>query len=182
LTLNVMLDLETLGTRPGCVILSAGMVAFTWDAIQANPFYAEIFTPSCLGAGLVIDPMTAKWWASQTEREILDRTGSASQSLSLGLVLSLIRRWFEELGPAEGIRVWGNGADFDLPILAHAFAVCGYEEPPWGPYAVRCYRTLKTLRPDIAIVRTGTHHNALNDARAQANHTMHLGHIIGVPR
>jgi hypothetical protein len=177
-----MLDLETLGTRPGCVILSAGMVAFTWDAIQANPFYAEIFTPSCLGAGLVIDPMTAKWWASQTEREILDRTGSASQSLSLGLVLSLIRRWFEELGPAEGIRVWGNGADFDLPILAYAFAVCGYEEPPWGPYAVRCYRTLKTLRPDIAIVRTGTHHNALNDARAQANHAMHLGHIIGVPR
>jgi DNA polymerase III epsilon subunit-like protein len=181
-TTNVMIDTETLGTRPGCVILSVGMVAFTWDAIQPNPFYAEVFTPSCLGAGLVIDPMTAKWWASQTEREILDRTGSSRQSLSLGLVLSLIRRWFEDLGPAEGILVWGNGADFDLPILAHAFAVCGYGAPPWGHYAGRCYRTLKNLRPEVAINRQGAHHNALDDARAQANHAMRLGHIIGVPR
>jgi hypothetical protein len=40
----------------------------------------------------------------------------------------------------------------------------------WRSYNSRCYRTVKQQFPDITIVRSGTHHNALDDARAQAAH------------
>ena len=69
--------------------------------------------------------------------------------------------------------VWGNGADFDNPILAAAYRRLNMPLP-WGAYAGRCYRTLKSLRPDIRLERQGTHHNALDDAVSQAEHAVRL--------
>jgi len=78
--------------------------------------------------------------------------------------------------------VWGNGADFDLPILAAAYKAAG-GPPPWKPYNGRCYRTLKNLAPSIKLERQGTHHQALDDAVCQAKHLIkiveHLGITLG---
>jgi exodeoxyribonuclease VIII len=71
--------------------------------------------------------------------------------------------------------VWGNGADFDLPILSAAYVAAGFGGPPWKPYNGRCYRTLKNLRPDVPRPeRRGTAHNALDDAVFQAEHAIAL--------
>ena len=43
---------------------------------------------------------------------------------------------------------------------------------PWKYYNDRCYRTVKNLRPDVPMIRGGTHHNALDDAKSQATHLM----------
>ena len=179
--MNVMLDLETLGTKPGCAILAIGMVAFEWDRVLPTTFYHEINTRSCLVAGLTIDPETEKWWRERDGNQLIHRASFVTTP-PLAAVLVAAKAWIELQGPLEQTLVWGNGADFDLPILAHAYTVCGFGGAPWLPYAGRCYRTLKNLRPEIKIVRQGDHHNALDDARSQAVHAMTLGHIIGVPQ
>jgi inhibitor of KinA sporulation pathway (predicted exonuclease) len=38
----------------------------------------------------------------------------------------------------------------------------------------RCYRTVKNQYPDVKLTRTGTYHNALDDARTQAEHLVQI--------
>lgn len=45
---------------------------------------------------------------------------------------------------------------------------------PWPHWNDRCYRTLKAMRPDVKMERTGTHHNAVDDATSQARHALAL--------
>jgi inhibitor of KinA sporulation pathway (predicted exonuclease) len=48
-------------------------------------------------------------------------------------------------------------------------------QAPWKFYNDRCYRTLKAMYPHIKMPkRTGTHHNALDDAISQVNHLILL--------
>lgn len=142
---------------------------------------------SCLAAGLVEDPATLEWWESQLRREaypapyiagnsILDET---SASVAIGDALHQFAFWLQQVSPlAKDLLVYGNGADFDLPILAEAYRRCGLRTP-WLPYSGRCYRTLKNLRPEVKLVRTGAHHNALDDARSQAEHAVRLLNELG---
>ncbi len=67
------------------------------------------------------------------------------------------------------VMIWGNGADFDLPLLWSAFRAVGIMKP-WAPYSGRCYRTMKNLVPTVMMMREGMHHRALDDAISQANH------------
>lgn len=65
--------------------------------------------------------------------------------------------------------MWSNGADFDLPMLAHAFTECGIEIP-WKFYNSRCFRTYKNLpgAKTIRLPSAGVKHNAMADAYTQA--------------
>lgn len=171
--MNVMIDLETLGTRAGCVILSIGAAWFDEKDI-IHRHHVIISTASCLDAGLRTEDGTIKWWDGQTEEARRTVVVAASPDATpLGRALyKLADRMFTD---PKGILVWGNGADFDLPILSAAYVACGFGGPPWKPYNGRCYRTLKNLRPDIvAPKREGVAHNALDDAVFQANHAILL--------
>lgn len=77
----------------------------------------------------------------------------------------------------DGALVWGNGADFDNPILATAYGALNQVQP-WKPYNGHCYRTLKSLVKGPKIERTGTHHNAVDDARSQALHAIQLLRVL----
>jgi len=63
---RVMIDIETLGTEPGCAILSIGAVHFT-AAGRGETLYRNIDRASCEDAGLEIDEETVKWWSEQDE-------------------------------------------------------------------------------------------------------------------
>lgn len=171
---NVMLDLETLGTRPGCTILSIGAVTFDRDGIGISKFYTLIRRRSCAYAGLHEDPATIAWWRKQPAEaaNILDLADDSVLLYDLASALRDFDRW---LFDCDGVLMWGNGADFDNAILKEAYARCGYIELPWGIYNDRCYRTLKNLRPNITLVRNeADKHNAINDAEYQANHAIML--------
>ena len=45
---------------------------------------------------------------------------------------------------------------------------------PWTFWQERDLRTLKGLSPDLRIERSGTHHNALDDALHQARLVQHI--------
>ena len=185
LTVRIMLDLETLGTRAGCGVISIGAKRFDSDA----EFHQVISQESNLWAGLEENLETVQWHHKQ-EYENAPGTYTASSYRAngssvrnLGTALFLFGMWLGEQGAdpnGKTTEVWGNGADFDLPILGHAYQACGMQIP-WQPYMGRCYRTLKNMRPEIALERTGKHHNALDDAKSQAGHAVRLLNALGVP-
>jgi hypothetical protein len=167
---HIMLDLETLGTAPGAVVLSIGAVCFTYDGLSDSTFYRVINLNSAKSVGLKVDPDTETWWRKQSiqAQEVLSKAEHTQESKHITLVLSDFSAWVG----TSGARVWSNGSDFDQPLLAACYAAIG-RKVPWKYYHSRCYRTLKAL-VDLPLVRIGLHHDALDDARTQAAHAVKI--------
>jgi DNA polymerase III epsilon subunit-like protein len=170
---HTMIDLETLGTSPGCVILSIGAVFFDKRLGLGDEFYTVVNTESCLAHKLHVLQSTVDWWAGQSEEAktvlaLADAKGSAPLPAALEELNKFILK-------GTGTRIWGNGADFDNAILSAAYYNTGVK-PAWQPYNGRCYRTIKNLYPGqrMGKKRQGTHHNALDDAKSQADHLIEL--------
>lgn len=160
---HVMLDLETLGTAPGCVILSIGAVEFGPDGLGAE-FDVAISIDDCEDYGLTVDTLTEQWWEQQS-KEARDAAFGGSYALREALAL------FDGFYVGAGARcLWGHGASFDAPVLAAAYAAMGWKEP-WAYNATRCTRTLYEVAgvdPKAPEFQVGVQHNALDDAKAQA--------------
>ena len=160
--MDVMVDLETLGTTPGCVILSIGAVAFDRRAgsLEAE-FYVNLDPASCEESGLRVNPQTVEWWSRQSAEA---RAALETGQVPLAQALADFTAFFRSVG---GRTIWGHGATFDPPVLEAAYRVLGLN-PPWKYWAVRDTRTLYELA-DVAPDRNqGVHHNALADALSQA--------------
>lgn len=171
--MNVMVDLETLGNGNSAVIVSIGAVKFdVLTGLSEDTFYAVVDPETCVSAGMQMDASTVVWWMSQS-----DSARSMFQDASkVSLMDALLRfsAWFP-----TGACLWGNGATFDNIILRSAYQLTG-NKTPWDFWNDRCYRTLKNLNPNIKHERTGTHHNALDDAIFQAEHAVKILASMGV--
>lgn len=167
---DVMTDLETLGTAPGSAILSIGAVFFDPETGALGPqFHEKITLASCEAAGLRVDVSTVLWWMAQSP-EARQAVFFDKEALPLGAVLTNFRGFlYGAEGGSEKVRIWGNGAAFDNVLLRDAYLKVGLITP-WNHWNDRCYRTLKSLRPDVKMERSGTHHDALDDAVSQARH------------
>lgn len=160
--MHIMLDLETLGTNPGCVVVSIGAVPF--DPVKGyvgDGFYRPIALKSAQEAGLTIMADTVGWWLQQSSEA---RGALFANPAPLAFALDEFSLWWRE---NQGVEVWGHGASFDPPILEAAYAAVG-RRVPWRFPDVRDTRTLFDLagvKPDRAV---GVHHNARDDAHAQA--------------
>lgn len=170
MSIDVMIDLETLGTSAGCSIISIGAVTFNCQI--ESEFYTSVSRSSCKEYGLFEDEKTIKWWESQSNdaRKVFDE-----DQVPLDLAMENFSNWILSLG--DDVRVWGNGADFDNAMLQFIFRAIG-KDVPWVFWNNRCYRTLKSLRPDIEFVRFGTYHNALDDAKSQAIHADKILNLV----
>lgn len=167
---HVMVDLETLGTVASSVIMSIGAVKFDLDSngIDDNGFYASISIDSNLAVGRQINEDTLLWWLKQSP-EAQKVFHESKQSLEAAL--ENFSEWFGQGRGSDKTLIWSNGADFDLPMLAHAYHLYGWT-PPWVFYNSRCVRTYKNLpiAKDVAKPAAGVAHNALADAINQARH------------
>lgn len=170
---HVMIDLETLDTLTHGVILSIGAVKFNEKNIADEAFYRVLTIESNLAEHRTISPDTLRWWMGQSDgaRDVF-KTPMSNQ-VPLEQALDDLRAFFGSTLEAENTQVWGNGADFDIAMLAHAY---GLQGTPWKFWNVRCFRTLKSTpkartvpKPDNALA-----HNALQDALAQAKHLQAL--------
>ena len=164
---HVMIDLETLGTVADSCILSIGAVRFDLDTdeIDDEGFYASVSIDSNLAHKRRVQEDTLIWWFRQDvgAQAVFHET---KQTLEDALVD--LADWLGD----DTNHVWSNGADFDLPMLAHAFTSLGMEVP-WKFWNSNCFRTYKKL-PGAKGVRapeTGVKHNALSDAYVQAQTT-----------
>lgn len=162
---DIMIDLETLSTDVDGCILSIGACKFNADEIGNNGFYRAITLQSNLDEHRTISPSTLLWWLGQTEKAKAVLTDAAA--VPLGQALDELREW---IGPNwDQKRVYGNGADFDISMVKHAY---NRQDTPWLFYNVRCFRTIKSSDAAKRVpkpVNAGAH-NALWDAVAQAQH------------
>lgn len=161
---DVMVDIETLGTKPGCVTLSIGAVLFDPCSFDlGQQFYLNINVEDSHNAGFFSDPQTVKWWEKQSQ-EAKDHL--VPNQYPVKQAMKIFADWFKQSG---GEKPWSHGAPFDITILEHALSYL--EIPiPWKYYNVRDTRTVFDLYQfDVRNEpRNGTHHNALDDARFQA--------------
>ena len=171
---NIMLDLETLGTKSDSAILSIGAAAFNEDSI-INEFYTTINVHSCVENGLKMYPDTVCWWANQSD---VTKKGIFDSTITLSAALSDFSLWVRsmEVSMLDSVRMWGNGEDFDNVVLREAYLKVGTPPSriPWHFRNNMSYRTLKNLLPHVEIKRVGEHHNALDDAKSQALHAIKL--------
>ena len=166
---DVMIDLETMGVGPSAAIVSIGAVIFDPETGELGAeFYRVVSLSSSMSAGGVVDAGTIMWWLEQSDAA----RNAVSAKFAEGIEDVLFE--FDDFvqtfaGGCNIARVWGNGAAFDNVILRGAYDRL-HMDRPWEFYNDRCYRTVKAMHPEIKMLRTGTHHNALDDAISQAKH------------
>jgi exodeoxyribonuclease VIII len=166
-TFDIMLDLETMGTGPNADIVAIGAVAFDIQAgTIGDRFYRVVDLGTSVDMGGEIDADTVLWWMKQSDdaRAMFTRDGVAlSEALADFMV------WLSSPVASDTVRMWGNGSAFDNVILSSAYR-SSTRMQPWRHWNDRCYRTVKSLYPDVKLERVGTHHNAVDDAESQARH------------
>ena len=81
---------------------------------------------------------------------------------------------------ATGAEVWGNGADFDNATIIHLAAQNGWR-PPWSYRTNRCFRTIRNIKgvDELDVNFKGVEHNALDDARYQAERLIRINNAFG---
>jgi hypothetical protein len=172
---HVMVDLETLGTAPGSIILSIGAVGFDKAGLIGDTFYQVINYSSSKLAGLTEDQATIDWWRKQSPeaQQVLTDAEGKTECLQVADAFRRFNQFLAMHGfgtKGSTVGLWGNGADFDNVLLVAAYKQVSVPTA-WKFHQHRCYRTIKSLAPSIPIDRgTGTHHNAAADAIAQALH------------
>lgn len=168
---NMMLDLETLGKRPGCVVLSIGAVGFGPGGVAEDGYYGVLSTSSGLAHGLHTHPDTVAWWRRQSDeaRRVLDESGVSVEPLRESL--GKFDAWFAENFDPSRVKVYARGPGFDCGILSCAYGAIGLE-PPWRFWNERCCRTAEDYASSFGYERSSGRsvaHHALLDARSQAN-------------
>lgn len=163
---DIMIDLETLDTRPDCVILSIGAVRFspTGMGIVEKLELRPTIEDQTEKYNRTIDEDTIKWWSTQSPEalnEAFDETGRMPFDKCLEILYKFC--WNRRA-------VWSNGAGFDIVALETGYRQVGMAIP-WPYYNARDTRTLF----DITGVSlrdkkygTRTTHKAVEDAEHQA--------------
>ena len=161
---HCMIDLETLGTSPGSVIMSIGAVAFNQEH-TVGVFYSNISVNSCVNAGMVVDAGAIKFWMTQTKQGT--REDLFINPRGLREVLHDFTAWWKA---SDCEWLWSHGSNFDTVHLDVAYRMAGYGDfRPWPFRGVRDTRTLFSLAKTMNNPPRDPEgkHNALADALYQ---------------
>lgn len=157
--MDLMIDLEGLGTAPEATILTIAAQGFEpmgSGYYKDKFYYARVTLESQENRN--IDQGTIEWWATQpavVREEAFNLQDRIPLEQALEELAKLI--WHSN-------RVWAQGPTYDMTILEHAYK--SYNKTlPWQYYKVRDSRTLLSLWPDVEAPPAS--HHALEDCRRQ---------------
>ena len=160
---EMMFDIETLGTRAGCAVLSFAALVYTstkGTVLGGAGFPLDI--PSQIRKGLHVDEGTAAWWATQPDGAWEAATADpVSVTYAVRLLDELVAKHQPE-------RIYCQGMDFDFPIFAEVRRRFGLGAG-WEHWKQRDTRTLYEehgFNPK-SMARIGVHHDALDDCQHQ---------------
>ena len=161
---HAMIDIETLGTEPGSVVLSVGAVKFDpFNSIEPNNGkHWMLDVDAQTEKGRIVDESTLAWWGKQ-EQSIQDRAFSDVGRTDVDVFMKDLNGW---LTGCEAI--WCQGPQFDMVILEDFFDNFGHHKN-WFYWQISDCRTLFKLMPrDPRKDIQQNLHNALEDSRWQA--------------
>lgn len=164
---DVMIDIETMGTFFNCAICTVGAVAFDIETgnILGTFYYRVLWKDH--QEERTVDNSTLNWWRSQPEEAKEEIFSNNYRHL-----LESVLKWLKVYIPKDSY-VWSNGSGFDLAILKDAYDQYNIEVP-WKHYKENDCRTIERRAYPIAtrlhVKREGEAHNALEDAIYQAKY------------
>jgi hypothetical protein len=174
---EIMIDIETLGVRPGAVILTIGAIKFdrvgTIKQIeQMDTFYRRIQITSCEEVGLTTEQDTINWWHKQ-DKQVFYETIENPDRVPIKQALIDFSEWF-----GDSKIVWANSPNFDCVMVEDAMNRCGLQVP-WKFWNLRDCRTIF----DIGGVRLKDFnnkqcHNAIQDCYVQISALKHSLSIL----
>jgi hypothetical protein len=151
-TIDVMLDLETIGLCDNAVITQLSAVAFSMDdGTIHDTFNEHIGIRNSVQKGLKIDGSSMEWWFKQPNKNYEDVFIKAMTSdIKLEDILVKFTTWLKSLKEQygldykSGVNVWGNGALADNKWIRQAYKVCNME-PLWAFHEDCDVRTIAKL-------------------------------------
>lgn len=172
MTNHCMIDIETLGLRPGAVITEIAAVIFSdvGYPIGGNEFYKKIdYDQVITKFGGKVDGNTLRWTIQNNIQSLdYDKTHREYLGYVLLSLNSFIREWNPEY-------FWANSPSFDFTLLEYWYHDFSYT-PVWSHRKVMDVRTLRFLDKEyeLNLPRGEATHNALEDAKAQAQYVSHF--------
>ena len=126
--IDIVVDIETLGNKPGCAIFQIAALAFniyTNDEIDCFNQIANIENDDCF---LNVSGSTLKWWLN-TDKELLTELLNKGTCSSKELI-DHFWKWLTNItNEYENVYLWGNGILFDNNILKVAIEDLGLNYP-----------------------------------------------------
>lgn len=164
---DIMLDMETLGTVPGSLIMSIGAVPFDRKSKVIEDelyFYQNVSVEDGRKKGYIIEEDTLKWWQKQP-KEAWDML---QQDVAPVFNALLNFKKFVLYMGEKNVRIWARGPSFDASILGAAYRKEGIDAP-WKFYNERCHRTNVEDFEKIEPKFNGIPHYAIDDCIHQIN-------------
>lgn len=162
--MDVMLDLETLSTRPEAVILTIGAIKFDpyTDYIDGDKgLYHRVDVDEQIALGRHVQEETVQWWGKQ-DPEVFEEAMGEGSRVSLDAMCADLNRF---LVGVENI--WAQGPVFDIAILENLYRQL-IKPTPWQFWQISDSRTMFKAHGDPRVKGRAGHHNALADCVYQA--------------
>lgn len=158
---HCMIDMETLGVTPDCMILTIGAVHFSpYGTGVTDSLYLKVSLEEQEQLGRTIDNSTLDWWSKQNP-VILEEALSDADRISLSEAVEKLHKFMWGCK-----RFWSHGSVFDLMILENLYRQL--KRPlPWNFWDLRDTRTVFDLGHDPEMPQNSKH-DALQDAIRQA--------------
>lgn len=172
-----MLDIETLGTRPGCVVLTLGAVKFNPYSMEApGPgLYVRPDVDEQLASGREAQDDTMLWWMSQAE-DVREEALGEDGRISVEEMYKQLNRFL-----VGSNNIWCQGPVFDIAILEHLYRQYGWPTP-WQFWQIRDSRTLFGVHGDPRVKGKVGLHNALEDCVSQATAVQQVYNKLGLEK
>lgn len=142
---DFMLDIETLGLKPGCQILTIACAPFDVNTKKiGDVFYKKIDMKDYEGYKVfTTNKDTISWWNKQDARVRYEAFESGPRE-SLVDVFNSFKQFLQANCQNKDIRLWSHGKDFDIPIVEFVMDILNIT-PNWHFWNTRDTRTLYDL-------------------------------------
>ena len=166
-----MLDLESLGTRPDCAILTLGAIKFNPYVLDSfgDSLYLRIDVDEQLALGREVQEDTLTWWSNQAE-DVREEALGEGNRVSLTEMYRQLNRFC-----VGATNIWCQGPAFDIVILENIYRQQGWPTP-WQFWQIRDSRTLFGVHGDPREKNKAGLHNALEDCVSQAQGVQQIFH------
>jgi hypothetical protein len=173
--MDIMLDLETLSTKPDATVL-------TFGACKFNPYrqedidkgiYFRINVDEQITLGRDVDDSTVEWWSKQAE-DVREEALGDGDRITLEQFTKELNRFI-----VGAKNIWAQGPVFDIVILENLYRQLGLP-CPWQFWQIRDSRTLLSTHGDPREKNKVGLHNALEDAVSQAQAVQHVFNACGI--
>jgi len=127
-----------------------------------------------LDKGLMIQASTIYWWLQQSDEA---RKRICANGGDLSLVLQRFTYWMEDC--IDKVKIWGNGARFDIGLLEDAYVACNLKTP-WYFRSEMDVRTLVAFAPYIKANYSmiGVEHDPIDDCKHQIGYCVEIWNLI----